>query len=164
MQGKRYCDKLFSVERDIASLDAAERYAHRIEHLKPLMDEFFAWASGIEARPKSALGKAIAYMFSQQQYLRNVLLDGRLELSNNRAERTIKPFVISRKNFLFADTTRGADAAAIFFSLIETAKETDVNPFDYLTYVFRMAPNIDMNDPENLGSLLPAGYKKIYGP
>ena len=164
MQGKRYCDKLFSLEREIASLDAAERYAHRLEYLKPLMDEFFAWASGVEARPKSALGKAIVYMFSQQQYLRNILLDGRLELSNNRAERTIKPFVISRKNFLFANTPRGAAAAAIFFSLIETAKETDVNPFEYLTYVFRMAPNIDMNNPKNLSSLLPSRYKKIYCP
>jgi hypothetical protein len=103
-------------------------------------------------------------MFSQQQYLRNVLLDGRLELSNNRAERTIKPFVICRKNFLFANTPRGADAAATFFSLIETAKETGLNPFEYLSYVFKTAPNVDMNNPENLSALLPIGYKRIHCP
>ena len=166
MIGKRYCDKLFAVERDIASLDAGLRYEERLKRLKPLIDEFFQWATtaDAEARPKSSLGIAISYMFSQQQYLRNVLLDGRLELSNNRIERTIKPFVISRKNFLFANTQRGADAAAIFFSLIETTKETGVDPFEYLTHVFKTAPNVDMSSPENLDALLPTGYKKTYCP
>ena len=104
----------------------------------------------------------MSYMFSQQKYLRNILLDGRLELSNNRAGRTIKPFVISRKNFLFANTPRGANAAAAIFSLVETAKETGVNPLDYLTYVFKMAPNVDMKDPQILNALLPGGFKQIY--
>jgi len=164
LRGKRYCDKLFSVERGLAALDVSERYTHRLECLKPLMDEFFAWASCVNARPKSPLGKAVSYMFSQQQYLQNILLDGRLELSNNRAERTVKPFVICRKNFLFANTPRGAEAAAIIFSLIETAKETGVDPFGYLTYVFRMAPNMDLSNPKNLNALLPARYKKIHCP
>ena len=166
MTGKQYCDKLFSVEREIAHFNASQRYEHRIRKLKPLMDEFFGWITGIEAavRPKSPTGSAISYMLSQKQYLQNILLDGRLELSNNRIERTIKPFVLSRKNFLFADTQRGADTAAIFFSLIETAKETGLNPYDYLTYVFRTAPNMDISNPDNLSTLLPAGYKKIYCP
>ena len=128
------------------------------------MDAFFAWVDGILARPKSALGSAVSYMLSQRPYLQNVLLDGRLELSNNRAERTIKPFVIGRKNFLFANTPRGADAAAVFFSLIETAKETGVDPFGYLAYVFATAPNVDMRDDGMLETLLPSGYKRIYCP
>jgi transposase len=163
--GKRYCDKLFKLEREFASLNANWRYTHRLHRLKPVMNEFFEWADGIqdEIRPKSPAGAAISYMFSQQQYLRNVLLDGRLELSNNRAERSIKPFVISRKNFLFANTPRGAETAAVFFSLIETAKETGVNPYEYLTYVFKTAPNVDMSDPEKLSALIPSGYKKIQG-
>jgi hypothetical protein len=131
--------------------------------MKPLMDKFFAWASGANARPKSAVGAAISYMLGQRQYLMNIFLDGRLELSNNRAERTIKPFVISRKNFLFANTPRGANAAAIIFSLIETAKETGINPFAYLAYVFKTAPNTDMKNPQMLELLLPAGYKKLHG-
>jgi len=166
MIGKRYCDKLFAVEREIAPLETSQRYAHRLQRLKPIMDEFFTWAAGAEAgaRPKSPLGVAISYMFSQQQYLRNVLLDGRLELSNNRVERTIKPFVISRKNFLFANTQRGADAAAMFFSIIETAKETGLNPYEYLSYVFKTAPNVDIKDSEILSALLPSGYKKVRCP
>jgi hypothetical protein len=162
--GKRYCDKLFAIERELADLDADKRYQARLERLQPLMEAFFAWAASLNERPKSALGKAVSYMFDQQQYLRNVLLDGRLELSNNRAERTIKPFVICRKNFLFANTPRGAVAAANIFSLIETAKETGLDPFSYLAYVFRLAPSLDMNDPDNLQALLPAGFKKLYCP
>lgn len=161
MRGKRYCDELFSIERKLAELDAEERHKKRAEQLEPLMESFFVWASGINARPKSAIGAAGTYMFSQKKYLRNVLLDGRLELSNNRVERTIRPFVMSRKNFLFANTPRGAHAASILFSLIETAKETGVDPLQYLTYVFKTAPNVDISDSENLSTLLPSGYKKL---
>lgn len=71
--------------------------------------------------------------------LQRYLLDGRLEISNNRAERSIKPFVIDRKNFLFANTSRGARASAVMFSTIETAKENDLNPFDYLVNLFLSA-------------------------
>lgn len=159
--GKRYCDRLFAIERDIAGLSAQKRHAHRLSLSKPLMDEFFSWAAGIRATPKSAVGKAIGYMLSQQKYLRNVLLDGRLELSNNRAERSIKPFVICRKNFLFANTPGGAAASAVFCSLIETAKETGVDPFGYLAHVFRTAPGTDMEAPENVRALTPAAYKRI---
>jgi hypothetical protein len=118
----------------------------------------------VAARPKSALGRALLYMSSQRQYLWNILLDGRLELSNNRAERTIRPFVICRKNFLFANTPRGAGAAAVIFSLVETAKETGIDPFRYLVYVFRQAPGMDLDDPGNIRMLLPAEYKRNYCP
>ncbi|MCL1810475.1 MAG: IS66 family transposase [Clostridiales bacterium] len=162
MMGKRYLDKLFAIERELAGLDANQRYRQRMDRLKPVMDELFEWAAGVSARPKSLLGTAISYLFSQRKYLQNVLLDGRLELSNNRAERTIKPFVICRKNFLFANTPRGANAASIIFSLVETAKETGVNPFEYLTYVFKTVPNVDIKNSGNLEALLPAGYKKLH--
>ena len=64
------------------------------------------------------------------------MLDGRLQCSNNAAERSIKPFVISRKNFLFCNTPSGANASAVTFSLIETAKANELNPFKYLVYIF----------------------------
>jgi transposase len=161
MIAKRFCDELFRVERELAELNADKRYEGRLKKLKPIMDEFYNWASKVHCLSTSALGKAIAYMFSQRKYLENVLLDGRLELSNNRAERTVKPFVICRKNFLFANTPRGADCAAAMFSLIETAKETGVNPLGYLTYVLQTAPALDMTDAHNLALLSPYGYKKI---
>jgi len=163
MKGKRYCDKLFAIERDLSELAPEERYSKRLELLKPVMDEFFLWvrAPGVKVTPESTFGKAIGYALSQQKYLRNVLLDGRLELSNNRAERTIKSFVIDRKNFLFANTPRGADASAVIFSLVETAKETRLDPFEYLTFVFRTAPGVDMENPEAVQALLPSAYKQV---
>jgi len=161
MKGKRYCDKLFSIERDLANLAPDARFAKRKELLEPVMDEFFAWAARVKATPKSALGRAIGYVLSQQKYLRNVLLDGRLELSNNRAERSIKSFVIDRKNFLFANTPRGADASAVIFSLVETAKATGVNPLEYLVYVLRTAPGLDMQDSEVIQALLPSAFKQL---
>lgn len=101
------------------------------------------------------MGKALYYAISQRSYLQAFLLDGRLELSNNRAERSIKPFVIGRKNWLFANTPRGAKASAIIYSIIETAKENGLKPFDYLCQVFRAAPKLDLRKPEQLDSLLP---------
>ena len=86
----------------------------------------------------------------------NTPSDGHLEISNNRAERSIKPFVIGRKNWLFANTPRGAKASAILFSIVETAKENNLNPYEYLTYIFTHAPNWDIpNNINNLERLLP---------
>ena len=92
---------------------------------KPVLDALLSWANEMQAKtaPKSALGRAIHYLLEQWPYLTRYLEDGRLELSNNRAERSIKPFVMGRKNWLFANTPGGAQASAVIYSLIETAKE-----------------------------------------
>jgi transposase len=78
-----------------------------------------------------------------------------LEMSNNRAERSIKPFVIDRKNFLFANTPKGAQGSAVMFSLVETAKENGLDPYRFLSYIFEAAPNMDLSDPKQLERLLP---------
>ena len=76
-----------------------------------------------------------------------------LELSNNRAERSIKPFVIGRKNWLFNNTPKGAEASAVIYSLIETAKENGLDPYAYLIAVFRKAPNFPLDS--SVDPLLP---------
>lgn len=81
--------------------------------------------------------------------------DGRLEISNNRGERAIKPVVIGRKNFLFCNTPRGARASAIVYSIVETTKENGLNPYEYLKYVFQMLPNVDVGNPARIDELLP---------
>jgi transposase len=70
-------------------------------------------------------------------------------------DRSIKPFVIGRKNWLFANTSRGAQASAIVYSIIETAKENGLNPYYYLTYLFEKLPNIDTAIETNLDLLFP---------
>ena len=114
-----------------------------------------AWANTRNAAPKAALGKALTYLKNQWTYLNNYLLDGRIELSNNRAERSIKPFVISRKNFLFANTPMGAQSSAVIFSLIETAKENKLDPYRYLVWVLRTAPTLDRTKDDWAKGLLP---------
>jgi len=159
--GKRYCDKLFKTEESYVSLTPEDRHKHRLKYSKPVLDEFYAWAEVLKPLPKSGIGKAVHYLLSQKKYLERFLLDGRLELSNNRAENSMRPFVIGRKNFLFANTPRGAKASAIMYSLIETAKENGLNPFKYLTYIFKYAPQMDIiNDIEGLKLLLPDAAPK----
>jgi len=138
-RGKRYCDKLFAIEKRLAVLSAEDRHLKRREQALPALDEFFAWLKSQEPHlTKNAFGKAVRYTLDQWMYLRGYLLDGRLEISNNRAERSIKPFVIDRKNFLFANTPRGAKASAVMFSIIETAMENGINPFEYLVKLFSL--------------------------
>ena len=114
-----------------------------------------AWANTRTAAPKSKLGVALTYLKNQWNNLSNFLLDGRIELSNNRAERSIKPFVISRKNFLFANTQLGAKSSAVIFSLIETAKENGLDPYRYLCFVLRSAPALRGGDPDWAKMLIP---------
>ena len=116
-----------------------------------------AWANETSAKtaPKSALGKALQYLREQWPYLVRYLEDGRLELSNNRAERSIKPFVIGRKNWLFSNTPAGAQSSAVIYSLIETAKENDLDPYRYLVWLLNHAPGLSRTDEVWAESFLP---------
>ena len=154
-EGLQYCNALFALEKEFAKLSAEERYAQRQEKAKPVMEALFAWCETKHAPPKSGLGKALHYIREQKPYLTRYLEDGRLEISNNRAERSIKPFVIDRKNFLFANTPNGAQGSAVIFSLIETAKANGLDPYRYLVYVLSTAPGLAAEDPDWAEKLLP---------
>ena len=156
-EGLEYCNRLFTLEREMKELPPEERYARRLEYSRPLLDDFYAWLNYQRARvlPKSTFGQAIAYCLNQWEKLQAFLLDGRLELDNNRSERSIKPFVIGRKNWLFSNTPRGARASATIYSIVETAKENGLNPFAYLMYLFERLPNIDIDDEAALDECLP---------
>ena len=140
---------------DINSSVPLPSYEERLEQAKPVLDAMFAWANSRTAAPKSALGKAFHYLKEQWPYLTNYLKDGRLEISNNRAERSIKPFVIDRKNFLFANTPKGAAGSAVMFSLIQTAIENGLDPYKYLTWLLKKANKADLADNQVVQSLLP---------
>ena len=154
-RGKQYCDSLFAIENEIGGLPPEERLEQRRKRAKPILEEFHDWAFGLNDAPKSLLGSAVQYTRKLWPWLNNYLLDGRLEISNNRAERSIKPFVMGRKNFLFANVPRGAEASAIIYSLIETAKENGLDPYRYLTWLMHEAPNLDMRADDQVARLLP---------
>ena len=156
-QGMVFCDLLFAIEKglDEKNATAEERYKERLEQAKPVLDAMLSWANSRTAAPKSALGKAFTYLKEKWPYLTNYLKDGRLELSNNRAERSIKPFFISRKNFLFANTPKGATGSAVIFGLIQTAIENGLEPYKYLTWLMKSAKDADLEDAITVQALLP---------
>ena len=140
LTGLEYCNKLFAWDGRFQNHSPAERTKQRLKEEKPILDALLIWADSVSAAPKSALGKALHYLKEQWPCLLRYLEDGRLKLSNNRAERSIKPFVIGRKNFLFANTPLGTQSSAVIYSLIETAKEAGLNPFRNPTWLFKTAP------------------------
>ena len=165
--GECYCSRLFKLEEAFAELTPEERYEKRLEQEEPVLDALLSWANEMQAKtaPKSALGRAIHYLLEQWPYLTRYLEDGRLELSNNRAERSIKPFVMGRKNWLFANTPGGAQASAVIYSLIETAKENGLDPYRYLLWVLQNAPQLSEEDAAWAEKLLPArAPKECYMP
>ena len=155
-RGLVYINLLFAYEHEFRDLTPEERYKKRLELSKPVSDDFFEWVGTIQALPKSLLGEAVTYALSQRTYLENVYLDGRLELSNNAAERAVKPFVQGRKQWLFSNTPNGAESSSIYFTIIETAKENGLNPFQYVKFLLEMLPSANYSDLE---SLLPWGDK-----
>ena len=114
-----------------------------MERSKPVAEAFFAWAKAEYEKnpvPKSMLGAALTYAVRQEGWLMNVFLDGRLELSNDRVERSVRPFALGRKNWLFSNTPKGADASAAIYSIVETAKANGLEPFEYLKFLLESLP------------------------
>ena len=150
--GLNFCNQLFKLEQVYGemNLDAQKRNRYRELLSKPIAEAFFAWSETVNVPPKLATSKAITYLLKQKEWLMNVFLDGRLELSNNRAERSIKPFVMGRKNWLFSNSVDGVKASAIVFSIIETAKENGLKPFEYLKFLLETLPNATTSQVESL--------------
>ena len=149
--------KLYRLEAEIKELQSEEKQKHRTQLAAPLLDEFKDWLdkSSLQVPPKSAVGKAIAYSLRQWPKLIRYVENGNLAIDNNRAERAIKPFVIGRKNWMFSNTARGAQASAILYSLVETAKANGLTPFDYLKTLLEELPK----QPDDLEYLMPWNIK-----
>lgn len=141
-QGLSRINALFKTERSYRDARPEERHQLRQEKLAPLLDALREWTTAAQGRvpPTSLTGKAIDYLDGQWPKLVRVLEDGRLELSTNAVERAIRPFVVGRKAWLFADTPSGATASARLYSLVETAKANGVEPWRYLEAIFTRLP------------------------
>lgn len=151
LKGIAFCDKLFDIERKCSDMSPQERTEYRKEHAVPVLDAYFEWLRSIESEvlPKSKLGIAVRYSLDQEHKLRRYMDDGRLEISTNRAERAVKPFVIGRKNWLFANTPDGAEASAMIYSIAETAKANNLKPFEYFEHVLTILsqnPEVDIQE------------------
>lgn len=149
--------RIFHLESKWKDMSPDERATNRNKELKPALEAYLLWLQEMQPKVvvKSKLGQAIGYSLSNWELLSNVLKDGQCELTNNAAERQIKPFVIGRKNYLFCKSPHGAKASAMAYSIIETAKMNGLNPFYYLKYLFEQLPNTRLDSPDALDHLLP---------
>jgi len=149
--------KLYQIEKEAKrrELDAIEIKQLRKEKSKPLLDKFEKWLTTNQplTPPKGLLGRAISYTLSNWKKLIVYIEDGRLRPDNNLAENAIRPFVVGRKNWLFAGSPDGAMASASFFSLIETAKANGLEPYGYLRHIFNKLPLAQTE--QDLKDLLP---------
>jgi transposase len=152
-----YIGNLYQIEKEARrlQLDNMGIYQLRQKKAKPLLDKFKGWLDTNRplAPPKSLLGKAISYTLSNWKKLLIYLEDGRLRPDNNLVENAIRPFVVGRKNWLFAGSPDGAKASATFFSLIETAKANSLEPYAYLRCIFKKLPIAQTE--QDLKDLLP---------
>lgn len=157
-EGIEFCDKIFKLDAECHSIESAEeRILFRRTRMQEAFEEFFAWAKKERDSlpPKGLYLTALNYQVNHEEALRNSLLDDRLEVSNNRAERAIKPFVMGRKNWLFCKTTRGAATSAVIYSLVVSATENGLLPFEYFSYLLDEVRKIDLTDKEAVDRLLP---------
>jgi transposase len=146
---------LIEEKAKVDKLTSEQRYHLRQRHALPILESFKAWLDKQihTAPPKTLIGEAIRYTLSQWPKLMVYLQDGRLEISNNRTERAIKPFATGRKNWLFANSVEGAEAAAVIYSLIQTCQYQKIESYNYLRYV--LAHIQECTTIEQLEALLP---------
>ena len=152
--GLSYCNKLFYIEKTIKELTADERKEKREELETPVWNGFWKWIATIKPLGGSKLQKAVNYALNHRETLCNYMKDGRCEISNNAAERKAKSYAIGRKAFLFHASVAGANASAVMYSMIETAKANNLNVFQYLYMVLLYMPDYK-NEPEGIEQLLP---------
>ena len=146
-EGVKRCDRLFALEHEYDGKDKdgkqireplspEEKHRRRNEEMKPLLDNFFKWLITVNPAGGSKLAKAVQNTLNEKRYLFGFLDDPGIEISNNRAENAIRPFVAGRKNWLFSDSPKGASASAMLYSLVVSAKMNGLNAEDYLIRLF----------------------------
>ncbi len=157
VQGLVYVDKLFDLEKKIhaktgVTFDAVKKY--REEKEVPVLNGFWKWLDAQTAIKGSRLDKALVYIRNRKPFLITYLEDGGCSFNNNTSERSCKAFVTGRKNWLFADTPKGADASALVYSIVETAKANDIDIYHYLKYLLIKTPT-SLTSREELEKLCP---------
>jgi len=136
-----------------------EIVAVRLKYIKPILDTVNAWLTDNRDRvtPDSPTGKAFTYACNHWHLMYEYLHDAKLQPDNNGAERAIRPVTLYRKNSLFAGNEHGARRAALFFSLLETCKLNNIDPFEYLCDVYDRIYDCPAHE---LHQLLPQNWKR----
>ena len=147
--------RLYGVERKYKEASVEERHLARQSLSLPILAELRTWLDKTQPAilPKSALGAALSYMNNYWDKLTRYTEAGDLPVDNNRCENAIRPFVVGRKAWLFSDTPAGANASAIIYSMVETAKANGLDPYAWLRRIMRDLPSA--RTVEEVETLLP---------
>ena len=149
---------IYHTDNGLLKLLPSERKKRRKTLVKPLVDTFFEWCRKSIDRvpPSSETADGIKYCINQEKYLRVFLDDPQIPLDNNLAEQAIRPFCVGKKNWKLIDTVHGAQASAIIYSIVETAKANDLNIYNYFKHLLTEIPkHMDDTDRSFLDPLLP---------
>jgi transposase len=151
-------DALFAIEREINGLTPQERLAARHERSRPLINELEVWLREQRAKlsSKNDTAKAINYSLKRWGVLTRFLDDGRLCMSNNAAERTLRCVAVGRHNWTFAGSDEGGRRAAAIYTLIETAKLNDIDPRAWLAHLLARLPD---HPNRRISDLLPWNWR-----
>ncbi len=159
LEAVKRIDAIFASERAINGKSEDERLCARQETIRPLIDDLHTWMTEQRARisGKSDPGKALDYMLKRWASFARFLDDGKICLTNNAAERMIRPLTLGRRNWAFAGSDRGAERAAAIYTLLQTAKLNDVDPQAWLADVLN---RIASHPAKRLHELLPWNWKQ----
>ena len=143
---------LYAIERDIRGTLPEQRARVRQERARPLLDALRSWLEAMLAMvsAKSELAGAIKYALVRWTALTRYRDDGRIEIDNNSAERSIRPLVLGRRNYLFAGSDSGGERAANIYSLIGTALLNGRDPYLYLRHVLERIAEHPINRVDQL--------------
>ena len=153
-----YFRLLYDVEREARDLSPDERKALREKRSRPVLDRFKKWLDheSLAVLPKSPIGQAVAYTRSNWEALTRYLDSGALDIDNNAAERALRPVVIGRKNYMFAGSDAGGERAAVIYSLVETCRRHNIDPFVYLRDVLE---RVSTERASNIHRLFPDQWR-----
>lgn len=154
---------IYKIEGGLKDLTSEERLRERQKSVKPLVEEYFSWVKerlcDTTSLPKGKTAKGLNYSVNQEKYLKVFLEDGNVPIDNSAAERSIRSFTTGRRNWIFINSIKGADASAVIYSISETSKLNNLNPYFYFRYILaelaeRYRQSGELN-PADLDDLLP---------
>ena len=151
-------DAMYKIEKGLIELTPEERQTRRKLSIKPMVEAFFAWINENKGSvpAQSATGKAFTYCLNQEKYLKVFLENGEVPMDNNAAEQAIRGFCVGKKNWTMIDTTYGAQASAIIYSIAETAKANNLKPYKYFEHLLTEIPkHMDDKSTDFIADLLP---------
>lgn len=137
---------IYKLEGTLKDLSAQDRLQERQRTIRPLVEEYFAWVKkqleDMVVPPKGKTAEGLRYSVNQEKYLKVFLTDGNVPIDNSASERAIRTFCIGKKNWMFHDSVKGAQASAVIYSISETAKLNNLRPYYYFNYLLTELPKL----------------------